>query len=210
MDRQQTSFIPKKTLVVTEQKPVAGKTPFQLVPFLLVLIFLGSGFLSAGVFLYDRLLTSTLNSKKETLRHNMEAFEPATIKEIQRLDRRLRASSEIIGNHMALSNLFAILERSTLPTVRFDNFAYSASDEKGKATLSMRGAARSYGSVVSQSDTFGAAKGIKNPVFSDLNLDQQGNVVFSLSAELDPSVLKYSFVLPLVSTDTSTTTTNGL
>ena len=203
MDRQQTSFIPKRSLA-PEARPLVTAAPFRLAPFLSLLVLLSGVLLSGGIFLYDRLLTATLQSKKDTLERNLSAFEPATIKEIQRLDKRLRSTKAIINEHVALSNVFTILERSTLPTVQFLNFEYVADGEGGLPFLSMEGIARSYGSVVNQSDTFNTTKGLLQPVFTDINLDQDGNVTFAFDANLDEEVVRYAFVVPLESSGGAT------
>lgn len=174
-----------------------AQTPRGMSLFLLVSLFLFSGslLLAAGVFLWKGSLARTIDSQKESLARNRDAFEPASIVMLQRLSRRLELSKTILANHLAPSQLFAVLEESTLQNVRFSSMDFTLDQTKGVGTLTMKGQARSYGAVARQSDVFAKASGIKNPVFSELNLDQRGNVVFTFTSAVDPSSLRYSALL---------------
>ena len=169
-----------------------GMSLFLLVS---IFLFLGSLLLAAGVYLWKGSLERNIESQKESLARNRDAFEPASITKLQRLSRRLEISKTILANHLAPSQLFAVLEDSTLQNVRFSSMEFALDQTKGVASLTMKGQARSYGAVARQSDVFAKASGIKNPVFSELNLDQRGNVVFSFTAAVDPSSMRYSSVL---------------
>lgn len=189
----QTSFIPKKPLVEMPRASEPRSTSLFLL--LSVFLFAGSLLLAVGVFLWKGSLVRSIESQKESLARNRDAFEPASIVKLQRLSRRLELSKGILANHLAPSQLFAVLEESTLQNVRFSSMDFSVDQTKGTASLMMKGQARSYGAVARQSDVFAKASGIKDPVFSELNLDQRGNVVFSFSASVDPSSLRYSALL---------------
>jgi hypothetical protein len=56
----------------------------------------------------------------------------------------------------------------------------------------MGGIASSFSSVALQSDIFGENKFIQEPIFSNLNLDSKGDVIFDFSAFVDPRLLSYS------------------
>jgi len=189
----QTSFIPKKPIMQAPQAQASrGMSLFLLVS---VFLFSGSLLLAAGVYVWKGALERGIESQKESLARNRDAFEPASIIKLQRLSRRLEISKTILANHLAPSQLFAVLEESTLQNVRFSSMDFALDQTKGTAILTMKGQARSYGAVARQSDVFAKASGIKNPVFSELNLDQRGNVVFSFTAAVDPSSLRYSSLL---------------
>ena len=189
----QTSFIPKKPIIQAPQ----AEAPRGMSLFLLVSIFLFSGslLLALGVYLWKGSLARTIESQKESLARNRDAFEPASIVKLERLSRRLELSKGILANHVAPSQLFAVLEDATLQNVRFSSMDFTLDQGKGVAALTMKGQARSYGAVARQSDVFAQSSGIKNPIFSELNLDQRGNVVFSFSAAVDPASLRYSALL---------------
>ena len=55
----------------------------------------------------------------------------------------------------------------------------------------MEGVARSFNSVTLQSDIFRDSDIILDPVFSSLKLDELGNVLFNITAKVDPSFVLY-------------------
>ena len=59
----------------------------------------------------------------------------------------------------------------------------------------LRGWAKSFNEVALQSDSFAGEKFIQEPIFSDINLDESGNILFSFSAILDPSLISYGNVV---------------
>lgn len=184
-----TSFIPKKPLADTP--PAYQKRSVSILTLAAVVVFVITLALSVGVFLYKGLLASGIESKKADLERARGAFDPALIRELERLDKRLTISKQLLDEHIALSLLFDSLERNTSRNVRYNSFDYSGSDGK-KLTLMMRGEAKSYASVAFQSDAFVKTNIIRQPAFSDLTLDQRGNVVFTLSALVDSAALRYS------------------
>lgn len=186
----QTSFIPKKPISVAPKKRTEGN-PAGIFFLLGLILFLASISTAGGLFLYQQYLIQSIERKSESLERARAAFEPALIKEMNRLDVRMKSAQEVLDKHMALSAFFELLEKSTLKSVQFENFNYSV-DGEGKINISMRGRALSFSSVALQSDTFGNSTFIKEAIFSDLNLDQSSDVVFNFSAVLDPSLLSYS------------------
>ena len=57
------------------------------------------------------------------------------------------------------------------------------------------GIAVGYKSVALQSDLFTKNKNLIDPVFSNLSLDNSGNVVFDLEFSVDPSLVNYKTML---------------
>lgn len=192
--RTHTSFIPKKSLTASSQiqnKGIKGAESSIGIVFLITLIvFIGVVALAVGIFLYQQFLLQDINKKKDSLDRAKAAFEPALIEEIGRLDVRMKSAEEILNNHKALSVFFDLLETNTLVSLQFQNLGYKI-DEAGRVSVSMSGVASSFSSVALQSDIFGKNKFIKEPIFSNLNLDNKGNVVFDFSAFIDPRLLLY-------------------
>jgi hypothetical protein len=89
--------------------------------------------------------------------------------------------------------------------------------------INMKGLANSYSSVAWQSDVFGRSdrygtnKIIKDPVLSNLSVDEQGNVSFDFSANISESDISYSKILDdtlrkeglLIEDDNSTATSTS-
>ena len=189
----QTSFIPKKPIMQTPETEVSRGTNLLLL--ISIFLFVGSIVLALGVYLYKGALVRDIANKKVSLARARDAFEPASIVKLQRLSRRLDLSRTVLANHLAPSQLFDSLESSTLQNVRFSSMDLAINQAKNTGLLTMKGQARSYGAVARQSDVFAKVASIKNPVFSELNLDQKGNVVFTFTASVDPNALRYQSLL---------------
>jgi hypothetical protein len=185
-----TSFIPKKALAPTSAKKQRRGTVniFFLGAFI---IFLGTLLLAVGVFLYQEFLTSSIERKQQSLEKARAEFEPAFIQEISRFDSRINSAKTILERHLALSALFKLLEAKTLKSIQFEGFSYLIEGD-GRINIFMKGKARSFSSIALQSDIFGKDKFIKEPIFSNLNLDQKGNAIFDFSAFIDRDLLSYA------------------
>ncbi len=189
-----TSFIPDKVLNNSQtNRASSGGGGMADILFLLSIVVLATAIvLSAGVFLYDRFLTSSVKTKEVQLSRAKEAFDPVSIKRIMRLDNRINAASEILYNHLAPSEVFNLLQDLTLQSIKYDSLTYKMTTDKG-ITLNMKGNAQSVNGVALQASVFGDNAAIRNPIFSDLNLTDKG-VSFSVDAEIDPTTLQYALV----------------
>ncbi len=185
----QTSFIPKKSLTPAPTGiSREGMSLFMIGALLFFVLAVAS---SVGVFLYQNILKSQIESRMADLERTKGAFEPSVIQELRRLDKRIEVAKILLDRHIAASTLFDTLQRSTVQSLRFEAMTLSSANEKGDLSVLIKGQAKSYASVAYQSDILGKTKGIKNPVFSDLNLDQRGNVVFNLKALVGADFLNY-------------------
>lgn len=185
----QTSFIPKKPIVkerAVAARPVGPLTVVALLVLFTVLIATG------GLYFYKELTKNNIESMKENLKLAQSRFEPSKITELQTLDKRLKAAGEILAGHVAITPIFTALEKTTMKTVRFSTFSYSRGVERGEPIkVEMTGEAVGYRSVALQSDLFTKNKNFIDPVFSNLTLDQKGNVLFDLDFSVDPAFLDY-------------------
>lgn len=191
-----TSFIPKKPQASSKKR--RKSTTINIFFLIALLIFLGASAASVGAYFYLQLVERSIEEKSIELANARAAYEPALIEDLQKMDRRIQAAQSILDNHQALSSFFEFLESATLQNVQFDSFRYTVSG--GSIDFAMNGKARSFSSVALQSDIFGNDSFIRNSLFSNLNLDEIGNVTFSYTATLDPSLVSYrSLVAPLTS-----------
>ena len=182
----QTSFIPKK---VVEQKSshVSMVGIFLTISIVLLVISLAS---VGGVLLYEKYLTSALASKKEDLQQQREAFAPELIRDMERLDRKLALSQKLLKGHVSVTGIFELLQDLTLKTVRFTNLSYSQNEEG--ITITLKGEGQSFTSVALQSDEFGKSSFLSEAVFSSFQLNERGNVNFSVTAMVNPSVVSFT------------------
>ena len=151
-------------------------------------VFLASIAFYAGEFGYKLYLTKQTESLKESINLAGDQFQSKTLAELTRTDGKLVALSDIIAKHTTLLPLFSALDSYTLETVRFTNFSFAHSGDRAP-TIELAGDAAGYASIALQSDSFSKSGSFKDIVFSDLNLDQNGRVTFSLTATVDPALL---------------------
>ncbi len=171
----QTSFIPKKPMI---PETVASSRPISI--FLIISLFILFTVLIATGGLYFYKISATKN------------IATSKITELQVLDKRLRASSEILANHIAVTPIFTALEVLTMKSVRYTKFTYEKGiDKNSPIKVSISGIAIGYRAVALQSDLFSQNKNLIDPVFSNLTLDNSGNVLFDLQFSVDPSLLNY-------------------
>lgn len=187
--RLRTSFIPKKNLIL---KSEAGGARVSINLFLSVGIIVFSLMIAiaAGLYLYKAVIQKKIVTEGVALEKAKKAFEPSLIADVKRLDSRITVAKTILEKHVVVLPIFDMLEALTLKTVRFTSFDYKTA-KGGMPTLQLTGEARSYASVALLSDSFGGDERMKNPVFSNLNLNETGGVKFSFQTSLDPTMILF-------------------
>ena len=215
----QSSFIPKGPIssTVTPSGVSMGRKVKEksLLSFLALVIFTLSVVLAMGVFGYKFYLKYRIETMGADLERARTTLQPEVIRELTRLDNRIITSRELVAEHQILSPLFEFLEVSTPRTVRFNDFRYTM-NEFG-IELNMRGEARGYAALALQADIFDKSGYFKNAIFSNLSLNEKGDVRFSFKATVDPSLVSYQrqiegtsqpVTLPTTSSPTTGTTTS--
>lgn len=185
----QTSFIPKKPIVEdrdTSKRPVGLLTIISFFLFFAMIISLG------GLYFYKSSLMKSVAQMEKDLTIAKNRFEPAKINQLETLDKRLESSSEILTKHIAISPVFQELGDITMKSVRYTKFSYDlGKDESSNVMIHLSGVATGYRSVALQSDLFSENEHFIDPVFSNLALDDKGNVTFELVFGVDPSFVDY-------------------
>lgn len=196
----QTSFIPKKPL--SEDRTPSTK-PVSLLIFVSTVIFFAS-IAGAGImYFYKVSLAKSVESKKSDLLTAKEAFEGNFITEIQNFDRRLTAANQILANHILVSPIFDALAQATLKSIQFTKFTHSVKGSGPSAQIQVQLEGRvdnytdlAYAHLALESDALTQNKYIKDPVFSNITLDEQtGSVLFNLTFTIDPSYILYTDTL---------------
>jgi hypothetical protein len=190
MDPQvSASFIPKKPLT-SEPRPRGSAYGFILL--IIILIFIASLVAAGAAFAYKEILTAAIASKQHSLQLAQAAYDPGAIQDLARLDDRINQSKTILSKHIAASALFSFLATQTLNNVQFTSLDFELADS-GVATIKLNGKADSFSTIALQSDQFGASKVLKEVVFSGIVVDSTtGNVTFTVTAAVDPSLFLYS------------------
>ena len=184
-----SSFIPKKS-IVTKSSTLKQYRSFNILTFVATAVFVVSLLASGGVFIYERLIKNSIDQKGIELENARQTIDTGLINEFKALDKKLRTAEGLLGRHTAMTLFFDFLESSTLQNVQYNEFGYIF-DADGTIIINMEGIARSFNSLTLQSDIFRDSNIILNPVFSNLNLDESGNVQFNVSARIDPSFVLY-------------------
>jgi hypothetical protein len=184
-----SSFIPKDATMVQAPR-VINRTGFADLLILISIVFLVASLaLAAGVFLYLQFLQNSSTSKLQQLERARQAFEPALIQELTRLDDRMHSAAQVLGDHTGPTQFFKLLEQLTLQTVAFNNLAFEGGDAQ-KMTISMEGVAQSVNSIALQADYLSKSGMITSPIFSNIDRRIDG-VHFNLTAGINPLALRY-------------------
>src|SRR4051812_35816651 len=119
MDTQvQPSFIPKKPLTgPTSRRGSAAMGTFMFL--IALLIFIASLVSAGGAFAYQGFLKTSITQKSDTLQKAEAAFDPATIKDLVRLDSRINNSEALLQKHISSLAIFNFLSQQTLENVQF-------------------------------------------------------------------------------------------
>ena len=188
----QTSFIPKKPMVVERSAPPSSIGFFTIIAiFILFTVLLATG----GLYFYKGVLTKKIADMKDQLVAAKGRLEASKISELQVLDKRLQSATKILDQHVAVTPVFQNLSALTMKTVRFTKFSYTLGNDKDtKVKIKMSGIAVGYRSVALQADLFAnkdEGKHFINPIFSNLTLDDKGNVLFDLDFSVDQNFVNY-------------------
>lgn len=215
----QSSFIPK-TQVASNYSSAnnarGGVRTRSITGFLGVTIFTLAIILALGLIGYKYYLNYHIRQMGADLETARATIDPKAISELTKLSNRIVATGELIHNHRLISPLFDFLEKETAKSVRFSEFSYTS--DGGLLVLELRGEAKGYEALALQSNIFNASSYFVNPIFSNLNLNEKGNVTFSFKATVNPDMLSYEkskeqAVVPVevfapASTTATTTTPN--
>lgn len=188
-ERVKTSFIPKASLQ-TERRGAPSRNPVGVVNVIATIILIAAIVAAAGMFLFEQFTIQNIERKRASLERARAAFEPATIKELSRLNTRLSVGASLLNSHVAPSRVFDELEAITLGTVRYGSFSL-VEVTPGVFAISFSGEARSFNALALQSDAFGKSNVFTKPIFDGLNINDTGNVVFNFSSEVNLDQIRY-------------------
>jgi hypothetical protein len=178
-----TSFIPKRVMDRPE-RPTARPTGLLLIIAVLILII--SLVLWGGTYFYQGFLDKQVKDLEASVESARKALDQPTIVQFQRLDNKLKVAGELLDKHISLVPVLRMLEELTLPTVGYTKFDFKST------SISMEGVAASYEDVAIQAEIFGKDKRIQSFVFSDLDLDNNGKVIFKLTIIPEAGLTSYS------------------
>lgn len=185
----QSSFIPKGPVATSGVIPQASVRRYDFAGFLAKAIFALSVLLAVGVVGYRWYLGYSIREMGAELERVRAELATDVTGELIRLNDRIVSTESLLQKHRIISPFFSFLETSTPRSVRFTDFNFLMGQEGPEVV--MKGEARSYAALALEADALYKAKEFKNPVFSDIRLDERGNVVFSVRAAISPDFLSY-------------------
>ena len=192
----QTSFIPKRPVLKESVVSAAPVSIFLIISlFVLFTVLISTG----GLYFYKGILTKKVADMENSLNLAKNRFEASKIFELKAFDKRLIASTDILSKHFTVTPIFDALEKITMKSVRFTKFSYElGADNNSAVSVKMSGVAIGYRSIALQSDLFTKNKNLIDPIFSNLTLNDNGNVIFDLNFSVDPAFVNYKQTLKIV------------
>lgn len=190
----QSSFIPKAPIVSSStaapiQRPHTTNVFAVAAGFIFVVTLAASG----GEIVYKNILTNQIAEADQELIQARADFQPEKIKELVTENAQIGMSKKLLDKHVAVSEVLALLEALTVKRMRFTAFSYE--DKTTSQTVSISGVAENYNALAEQETIFSSSKFIKNPDFSNFNLDENGNVKVDFFATLDSNLVSYKQAL---------------
>lgn len=183
------SMIPKTEMPKTErQHPRLESVSFLFSIGVILAISVGASY--GLLVFYGKVINTSLEKAKTTLRDSQSQFQPKVISDITTLDRQLKISKELLNNHTQLSPVMKMLGELTTSNIQYDKFTYVADDSK-VPTIKIEGLARSYLAIAQQSTIFNNDSRVAEPYFSDFAQTESGRIRFNLRLVPNPQILKY-------------------
>lgn len=186
-----TSFVPRQPVHPLSQRPVQfnGNSAFALVAY-----FIGAVAVigAIGIFAYGYYVNGVRDTEATQLINAQKGLSQNTVENFIRLRDRLASANTLLDTHVTLSPLFDALEKITLQTVRFTSFRLAVLDDHS-GTLEMAGTARTFNALAAQAEAMNAESRIKRSVFSNIGVQKDGTVNFTLTATLDSRLISGNY-----------------
>jgi Tfp pilus assembly protein PilN len=164
--------------------------PGSNVLLIISLVILAVSVVTAGaVFGYQKYLESVIEVKNAALTEARSQIDREQVEELIRLKQRFDSGKELLRDHVSASQLFVLLESVTLENVSFGDMTLTVADDRS-ATISLTGTARNFNTLAAQSNEIAAQRDFKRAIFSEISLNDNGTVGFTLNASLDADLLR--------------------
>ena len=137
-----------------------------------------------GLILLARTQNKAVEVIAAQIQEKQKEFDPATIEEFIQLNTRFKNIGTLITQHPFASTALGIIERDTIPQVRFAGFDFTA--HLGK--VSMKGTASTYAFLARQLIIFEEDADFNSVEFGGLARTDEG-IEFDLTLVIKPEVL---------------------
>jgi len=163
-------------------KKVFSKTTF-MVFFLVILSLL----LYGGLLLYEKKLSTNLETIKKEISLLAEKRTPEDENAIVAFDTRLSVLKDVFKNHTYWSNFFAKFEDLTISEAFFSDAKFTLADNE--ITITLKAATRTYTTLAQQMLVFQQDPTVNKVAVSDISLSEKGGIDFNLSLVFPAKVL---------------------
>ena len=123
MPDQSTSFIPKSGARAVTRTRVTHR--IYLLSYISYIVFFGTLFAVAGIYLYASNIQRSLESLKSQLMTERSRFSTEQIEGIKALDRRLTMANQMLNDSSAPSKIFSDIELIVASNIRFSGMKYA-------------------------------------------------------------------------------------
>lgn len=183
-----TSFVPKQPVRTSVTPRASGGNPLMLIATVLLIASLVG---AAAVFGYGKYLESVSAQKAAAVEKAQANIDSAGVEQFVRTRDRLTQAKVILDKHIAVSQFFSLLESLTLQSVRFESLSVAIADDRS-GQIHAEGTARTFNALAAESSAFASEKRVKSAIFSGISTNQNGNVTFTLDANLDPNLILFA------------------
>lgn len=191
-----TSFIPKRPVVTTPTADnAASGVTVGIVSLITVVVVIGTAASYAGVYFYKQQVEQEKIALQKTITQAKDGLGADFISDMKRLNDRIDGVKKLLNQHVVVSPIFKALQDTTLQSIQYKDFSYElATDSTTKTDMvkvKVTGTAKSYATIALQADAFSQSDIIKNPVFSNLSVDDKKRVTFTLNFSVLAANLSY-------------------
>lgn len=209
-----TSFIPKRPVSSETLTPKKSSRSMGLLSLLAWIVVIATVVSYVGVIFYHKQLINQKIKIDALTDEARKSIGTTFLSDMKRLNSRIDSAKATIDRHIVVTPIFNALEQTTLRSIQYTSFGYEfVQDTNTSATnvkVSLTGVAKGYSTLALQSDSFLQNSLIKNPVFSNLDVeDKNNNVKFKLTFNVDPANLSYESFINGTTQNMSTGSTEG-
>jgi hypothetical protein len=147
--------------------------------------------LAVGVFIYGRILANEKAATDQQLLAEVTSIDPKTAEGFIRLRDRLAVSETMLNGHIAFSSFFSAIEKIMPATIRFSSI-HLLLDATGGPKIEGAGTAKNFNALAAASEAFATDGRVKDAIFSNLKINKDNSVSFSLAATLDPAMTLFT------------------
>lgn len=201
MEGQGSSFIPKNSTRVSTVR-TRGTHRIYILSYISYIVFFGTLFSVAGVFLYSSSVNRSLESLKNQLTEQRNRFSAADIESIKLLDKRLHSAKQLVDESAAPSAIFEDLEKIVSNSVYFSGASYKYLPNR-QFEIALTGRAAEFDDVLWQQELLKGGNILKNSVISKYDYSVEGDaeggnvstgeavLTFVISSKQPTSVIPY-------------------